>query len=141
MPLYDYECAIGHRWEHMRTIDERNLPTTCPECFGNGRLIIAGAPATICYAQDECSTKHGPEGVTFTGPRQRARWLKEHHREDVGREDVGYVNRRRTEFREEKKKARRADSKQNAIKIAKALGATGDEIVRKIDREPKWQGL
>lgn len=141
MPRYDYECNdCQHTFEAFNVIDERSTQK-CAKCGGQARVIITEAPSTVCYGQDECSTKHGPEGVTFTGPRDRARWLKAHHKEDVGKDDLGAVWRRRNEAKAERKKARRKASKQNAVNIAKVCGATGDDIVRTIDGDPKWADL
>ena len=42
MPLYDYECANGHRTEREFTIVGRPQSIECPECGTDARKIITG---------------------------------------------------------------------------------------------------
>lgn len=32
MPLYEYRCTDGHRFERMVRLDGSDAPTACPEC-------------------------------------------------------------------------------------------------------------
>lgn len=41
MPLYEYECPEGHKFEKIRPIDQRNDPIHCQECHGLARLLIS----------------------------------------------------------------------------------------------------
>lgn len=41
MPLYEYECAKGHRFETLRPIDQRNEPIHCSVCRGLARKVIS----------------------------------------------------------------------------------------------------
>lgn len=41
MPIYEYECLNGHRFEMRRDIDQRTDPVRCNECRGLGRLVVS----------------------------------------------------------------------------------------------------
>lgn len=41
MPLYEYECPKGHRFEMFRPIDRRNDPVRCLECRQLARHIMS----------------------------------------------------------------------------------------------------
>lgn len=40
MPIYDFACPKGHRWEEIRPIPERDDPTDCPECGEIGHRVV-----------------------------------------------------------------------------------------------------
>jgi len=40
MPLYEYECGCGHRFEELHTIEDRNK-ATCPICGESAHIRIA----------------------------------------------------------------------------------------------------
>lgn len=40
MPVYDFACGTCGDFRAFLTIDERNLPTTCPSCLEIGRRLI-----------------------------------------------------------------------------------------------------
>lgn len=41
MPIYEYECPEGHRFEVLRPMDRRNDPIHCQECRSLCRLLIS----------------------------------------------------------------------------------------------------
>jgi putative FmdB family regulatory protein len=50
MPLYDFECVAGHRFERLVPVAERHLPIACPEkgCGQDGKAIISHSnPAAL----------------------------------------------------------------------------------------------
>ncbi len=43
MPNYDYDCAACGAFTLWRSLEDRNLPASCPECAGQAARVI-GAP-------------------------------------------------------------------------------------------------
>ncbi len=41
MPLYEYVCQKGHRFEAIRPIERRNEPIRCEKCRGLARLMMS----------------------------------------------------------------------------------------------------
>ena len=45
MPLYDWACRNGHKFEVKASIAERDEPVDCPECGDEDtRRVFLGAP-------------------------------------------------------------------------------------------------
>ncbi len=40
MPIYEYECESGHRFERLRSIEER-YKVICPECEESVHILIS----------------------------------------------------------------------------------------------------
>lgn len=41
MPLYEYECQNGHRFEVLRPMSQRNDPVHCEKCRGLARPLMS----------------------------------------------------------------------------------------------------
>lgn len=41
MPIYDYECTQGHRFESFSSMAERDNPIECPECKEVATAVIS----------------------------------------------------------------------------------------------------
>lgn len=42
MPLYEYECQDCHEvFDELRRSEDREKPIACPECGGEGRVLIS----------------------------------------------------------------------------------------------------
>ena len=61
MPLYEYECAKGHRFEARRPMSDRDKPIRCEICRGLGRLLISVASFSVGWRlKDACHERFGP---------------------------------------------------------------------------------
>ena len=41
MPLYEYECVNGHRFEAIRPMERRGDPIHCDKCRGLAHLVMS----------------------------------------------------------------------------------------------------
>jgi putative FmdB family regulatory protein len=48
VPLYDYKCRGGHRFEAMQSIEKR-LSAVCPTCGARSAIQILKAPAAVLF--------------------------------------------------------------------------------------------
>lgn len=135
--IYVYECADGHRTERIRMVAEMNDPANCETCGAPATLAISLPARAICYANDRNGGQLGPGRVRFTGPAQRSRWAKENGRTEIGNE-IPALSKQMEARRAEEPKKRKMRNKAVAIKIAKAIGASGDSIQREFDGSAKW---
>ncbi|MHC4605033.1 MAG: zinc ribbon domain-containing protein [Planctomycetota bacterium] len=39
MPIYEYKCENGHKFEDIKSLSEYGLPTTCPKCHAIAERI------------------------------------------------------------------------------------------------------
>ena len=46
MPIHDYQCEKGHKWEEIFGIKDEIVERPCPECGGRGRKIYT-SPAVF----------------------------------------------------------------------------------------------
>lgn len=66
MPVYEYECRSCGTFPLTRSIEERDVPAECPECFGIARrqitapnLSLMGASRRQAFQRNEKS-QHEP---------------------------------------------------------------------------------
>ncbi len=134
--IYEYECASGHRTERERRVAERHDPVRCPVCRKKAKLAVSLPARATVYANDRNGGQRGPGRIEFTGPRARARWAKEQNRIEVGN-DIAALRKLNERQQEEKRLARRKQTREFAIKMSKeVLGASGDSIAREFDGKP-----
>ena len=50
MPTYDYECPACGGFDAFRTLSERNLDASCPDCGTSSPRVIASAPRLSAMA-------------------------------------------------------------------------------------------
>ena len=60
MPLYEYLCECGHKFEGWRPFNLR-LWATCPKCGKDGKKIFSAVNATYTWCLD---------GLTHDNPRK-----------------------------------------------------------------------
>lgn len=61
MPLYEYECANGHRFEVLRPMDRRDEPIRCDKCRGKARPLMSVSSASFGWRlKDACHERFGP---------------------------------------------------------------------------------
>ncbi len=61
MPIYEYECGKGHRFEARRLMADRNSPIHCSICRGLGRLLMSVASFSVGWRlKEECHERFGP---------------------------------------------------------------------------------
>jgi putative FmdB family regulatory protein len=58
MPLYEYECARGHRQEEFASIDGRDQVVRCDLCGRPARFVIS-AVKTVGLAEERGYYDHG----------------------------------------------------------------------------------
>jgi len=73
MPVYEYECYKGHRFEEWNTIDNRHNQT-CPKCGMLSKLLVS-CPAFKKPSNYEYYDEHLDTHIT--GPAHRERVMKE----------------------------------------------------------------
>jgi putative FmdB family regulatory protein len=76
--IYEYECG-KHRWEDIRTVEERNAPSVCPECSALGHKVMS-TPALhveLGYYDENLADKHSGEPFYVSSPGARERRRKE----------------------------------------------------------------
>jgi len=78
MPTYLYECTCGNTYEMFHHIENRD-DEVCPDCgFKPKRLIaMTGKPVVYEYFSENLNAR-------VTGPKQKARLLKERNLPEVG---------------------------------------------------------
>ena len=78
MPLYEYWCSCGNRWEAGHSVENRN-DEFCPDCLAraNRTYRINARPVVYEYYSENLDAR-------ITGPKQKARLLKEKNLSEVG---------------------------------------------------------
>ena len=84
MPLYGYECSLGHRFDLIKSIDSRHN-AVCPVCDNSaslmvsawGRVIMASAFRVIDsngrVLENKPTTNRIPyQGITYSGGKSNA---------------------------------------------------------------------
>lgn len=52
MPLYEYQCARGHRFERQVPLAQFDYAQPCPQCGLPGEQILTRAPGTVGVFSD-----------------------------------------------------------------------------------------
>lgn len=78
MPLYEYKCPCGKLWEARHTVDDRD-GETCESC-GNKPVRVFSAPARPVVYEYYSENLN----AVVTGPKQKARLLREKNLTEVG---------------------------------------------------------
>jgi putative FmdB family regulatory protein len=61
VPLYEYKCANGHRFEAFRPMGRRHDPIRCDKCRAVARLLMSVASASFGWRlKDACHEIGGP---------------------------------------------------------------------------------
>lgn len=78
MPLYEYKCSCGNLWEARHSVDFRN-EEVCPDCGFRPQRVYSfnNKPVVHEYFSENLNAR-------VTGPKQKARLLKEKNLTEVG---------------------------------------------------------
>ncbi len=61
MPLYEYECAKGHRFEKFNPMSQSGEDSVCPKCRGVARRLMSVASFSVGWRlTDACHEIGGP---------------------------------------------------------------------------------
>ena len=84
MPLYEYECEAGHRFEEYHRMDDRH-DASCPECDGPVRLRISlssfrlAVPFTVCTHDGKILHRQPDGGTKLPSVEDEAKELKKEY--------------------------------------------------------------
>lgn len=78
MPLYEYHCSCGNHWEAHRSVDYRDMEA-CSDCLRKPQRVFSmnAKPVVYEYYSENLDAR-------ITGPKQKARLLKEKNLSEVG---------------------------------------------------------
>jgi putative FmdB family regulatory protein len=68
MPMYDFQCDAGHKFDAFKSVANFNAPQRCPSCGAKARRVdFLRAPSLAFSVAESERETYAQHNVTFTG--------------------------------------------------------------------------
>lgn len=116
MPTYVWNCKQGHEWDVVTTIAERDNPSSCPECQGEGTRGLTLPQIDKTAASDWNNISYNPGlGCWTKGTSHARRIAKERGLIEVGNESPEKIHKANDQYRKETRERRWQDADREKV--------------------------